>query len=72
MIATRRRLLRLAAGVTALPTLGSIARGQAYPSRPCGSSSHFRRVGRPGHEQQIQQRGGAEGRIAAQPHHGPG
>jgi tripartite-type tricarboxylate transporter receptor subunit TctC len=30
----RRQFLRLAAGATALPAVSSIARAQAYPSRP--------------------------------------
>jgi tripartite-type tricarboxylate transporter receptor subunit TctC len=30
----RRRFLHLAAGVTALPAVSRIARGQGYPSRP--------------------------------------
>jgi hypothetical protein len=34
MKSLRRRFLHLAAGAAALPTLPSIARAQAYPSRP--------------------------------------
>ena len=36
----RRKFLHLAAGAAALPVVSRIARAQAYPSRPVGSSVH--------------------------------
>jgi tripartite-type tricarboxylate transporter receptor subunit TctC len=34
MLITRRRLLHLAGGIAALPTVSRIARAQTYPARP--------------------------------------
>src|SRR5215475_14120213 len=77
----RRQFLHLAAGAAALPTLPSIARAQAYPSRPVRIIAGFppsgfidttaRLIGqwlseRLGQQFFIENRPGASGNIAAE------
>jgi hypothetical protein len=42
----RRNFLHLAAGAAALPVVSRIAWAQAYPARPCVTSSARRPLGR--------------------------
>jgi tripartite-type tricarboxylate transporter receptor subunit TctC len=77
----RRRLLRVAAGATALPLLPPVAKAQAYPSRPVHVVEGFGAGGAPdiiarltgewlaerlGRPFVIENRSGASGKIAAE------